>query len=56
MIFVDDIVLVDEIRLGVNFGEMCQWEIAQLALFLSIIMGWRLRSWVQDPLGVCVSY
>jgi hypothetical protein len=29
---------------------------AQLALPPPIIMGWRVRSWVQDPLGHCVTY
>ena len=32
-----------------------QCAIAQLVLPPLIIMGWRVRLWYQDPLGVCVT-
>ena len=39
-----------------NINARSQWAMAQLALPPPIIMGWRVRSWVQDPLGHCVTY
>ena len=34
----------------------CQVAIAQLALSSHIIMGWRVRFWVPDSLGACLTY
>ena len=33
-----------------------QWAIPQLALPYFIVIGWKVRSWVWDPLGACISY
>ena len=33
-----------------------KWALAQLVLSPSIIMAWRVKSWVGDPMVACVTY
>ena len=53
--------LVERLRISrLNYGLTRftfdgQLALAQVAL-LPPITGWRMRSWVQDPLSACVTY